>query len=154
MDWDKLVYPCLSLTAVWNGGKRTYHPKAKTFSWMSCWRSLVLPPTATSWLSRAGGNALLWQCLQVFGKQAEAWLGKWGGAEKGGWTKCAEHGEKMEILQREPFLLLVGSLKGCFKRFLQWTEEEEDMLEVQAHVAFRYVHGAFRDSLIYFRCKR
>lgn len=148
--WGKHMYPCLSLTAFWNGGKRTYHPKA--FSWMSCWRSLLLPPIVTSWLSRAGGTSLLQQCLQVYRKQAEARLRKWGGTEQGGWIKCPEQRKKIEIPLREPFLPLEGTLKGCFKRFIQWTEE--DMLQVQAHIAFRYVHGAFRDSLIYLRCRR
>lgn len=113
------------------------------------------PPIATSWLSRAGGTgsppalpANVWEAgggmAGEMGRCTAGWMDQVSRTER----------EKIEIPPREPFLLLEGALKGCFKRFLQWTEEEEDMLEVQAHVAFRYVHGAFRDSLIYLRCKR
>lgn len=57
----------------------------------------MLPPKVTSWLSIAGATRLLQQCLQVYGKQVEARVGKRGGAEQSGWTKCPEQREKIEI---------------------------------------------------------
>ena len=56
--------------------------------------------------ARQGRQAqgLLQQCLQVRGKQAEAWPGKQGGVEQGGWTECPAHGGKIEIPWKDRFL--------------------------------------------------